>query len=251
METDDQGRLDIAKLPDLNSNTLVILQAGNVNSGSFGLFIGACEKAKEAGAWVHVDGAFGLWAAASTSTQYLTEGIALADSWSVDGHKTLNAPCDCGIILCKGRSLMVNAVQATGSYLQNGSEGNRDNMLHVPEMSRRARGIELWALLRTFGRSGVDAMIDRMCQRARLFARLLPQQILNDVVVVVCDTPELKEATLSLIQKNGDCWCSGSNWHGQPVVRVSVCSWATTAEDVEMSGRAFARAYDSAKEQQH
>ena len=127
-------------------------------------------------------------------------------------------------------------------------------MLHVPEMSRRARGIELWALLRTFGRSGVDAMIDRMCQRARLFARLLPQHgflILNDVVVVVCDTPELKEATLSLIQKNGHCWCSGSNWHGQPVVRVSVCSWATTAEDVEMSVRAFARAYDSAKEQQH
>jgi glutamate/tyrosine decarboxylase-like PLP-dependent enzyme len=257
VDTNQEGCLDLTKLPVLDNNTLVIVQAGNVNSGSFDPFRGVCEKAKKAGAWVHVDGAFGLWAAACASTKYLTEGIDLADSWSVDGHKTLNAPYDCGIIICKDRSLLVNALQATGSYLQYSNNGNRDNMLNVPEMSRRARGIELWALLLTLGRSGVDAMIDRLCQRARLFAKLLPEYgfiILNDVVfnqvVVACDTPELTEATLTLVQKSGDCWCGASNWHGQPVIRVSVCSWATTEEDVQISVRAFAKAYEFAKQQQ-
>lgn len=253
VEADAQGRLDASQLPELDNHTLVILQAGNVNSGAFDPFTEVCEKANQAGAWVHIDGAFGLWAAASESTQQYTQGIALADSWSVDGHKTLNTPYDSGIVLCKDRSTMVNTLQATGSYLQ--FSDNRDNMLYVPEMSRRARGVELWALLKTLGRSGIDAMIAQLCQRAELFAELLPQygfRILNDVVfnqvVVACDTPELTEHTLKLIQASGECWCGGSNWQGEPVIRVSVCSWATTEEDVRISVDAFSKAYELAKQ---
>ncbi len=243
-----QGRLDASQLPELDDNTLVILQAGNVNSGAFDPFIDVCEKANQAGAWVHIDGAFGLWAAASDSTRYLTDGIALADSWSVDGHKTLNTPYDSGIVLCKDRSAMVSALQATGAYMQ--FSEHRDGMLYVPEMSRRARGIEMWALLKTLGRSGVDTMIAQLCDRAKLFAELLPEHgfnVLNDVVfnqvVVTCATPELTQATLAQIQRDGVCWCGGSNWRGEPVIRISVCSWATTEEDVRLSVKAFAEAY--------
>lgn len=245
---DEQGRFSAEHLPELDNNTLVILQAGNVNSGAFDPFTEVCTKANQAGAWVHIDGAFGLWATASTPTQYLTEGIELADSWSVDGHKTLNTPYDSGIVLCKDRPAMVSALQATGSYIQ--FSEHRDAMLYVPEMSRRARGVEMWALLKTLGRSGVDTMIAQLCDRAKLFAELLPQygfRILNDVVfnqvIVVCDTPELTQATLTQIQKDGVCWCGGSQWQGEPIIRISVCSWATTEEDVRLSVDAFANAY--------
>jgi len=244
---DAQGRLDATHLPELDNNTLVILQAGNVNSGAFDPFTEVCQKANQAGAWVHIDGAFGLWAAASKSTQHLTGGIALADSWSVDGHKTLNTPYDSGVVLCRDKSAMVSALQATGAYMQ--FSDNRDGMLFTPEMSRRARGIEMWALLKTLGRTGVDTMIKQLCDRAKLFAELLPEQgfhVLNDVVfnqvVVVCDTPELTQATLAQIQRDGVCWCGGSNWRGQPVIRISVCSWATTEDDVRLSVEAFGQA---------
>lgn len=250
---DAQGRIDPTQLPPLDDNTLVILQAGNVNSGAFDDFAAVCQVAQQAKAWVHIDGAFGLWAAASHSTHALTNGIDLADSWSVDAHKTLNAPYDSGIVLCKDRVALVGALQASGSYLQLGNQ--RDSMFYTLDMSRRARGIELWALLKSLGRSGVDSLITQLCEHAKSFARQLRSHnfhILNDVVfnqvLVRCDTPELTQATLKNIQTSGECWCGGSQWQGEPVIRLSICSWATTSEDIERSVRAFVAARAAAEQ---
>ena len=253
---DEQGRLDAAQLPALDSCTLLILQAGNVNTGAFDPFVTLCSDAQSAGAWVHIDGAFGLWAAASDETADLTHGIELADSWSVDAHKTLNAPYDNGIILCKDRSALAGAMQASGSYIQfsqrvsvDRASEHRDGMLYTPEMSRRARGIELWALLKTLGRTGIAELVNRLCRNARLFETELAKRefrILNDVVfnqvLVACETPDLTQRTLRHIQDSGECWCGGSIWLGEPVIRVSVCSWSTTAEDVVRSAQAFENA---------
>ncbi|MGE5631978.1 MAG: pyridoxal phosphate-dependent decarboxylase family protein [Caulobacteraceae bacterium] len=244
---DSQGRMIADKLPKLDDRTLVVAQAGNVNSGAFDPIDEICERARAAGAWVHVDGAFGLWAASSRSKSYLTAGLEKADSWSVDAHKTLNAPYDCGIILCRNREALVTALQATGSYIQYSKK--RDGMLYTPEMSRRARAVELWATLKFLGRRGVEELIDGLCEHAEQFAELLSAEgfhILNDVVfnqvLVSCDTPEQTKATLENIQKSGECWCGGAVWNGEPVIRISVCSWATTAEDIERSASAFVKA---------
>ncbi len=248
---DAQGRLDVNQLPQLDDRSLVVLQAGNVNSGSFEDFESVCKLAQQAGAWVHIDGAFGLWAAASDQTKHLTRGIELADSWSVDAHKTLNSPYDCGVMLCKDRSALASALQASGSYIQFSDE--RDSMLYTLDMSRRARGIELWALLKILGRSGVDSLIARLCDNARLFADGLRDhhfRVLNDVVfnqvIVACDSPELTQATLKNIQDGGECWCGGSKWFGEPVIRISVCSWVTTEDDVRRSVQAFVDAREKA-----
>lgn len=242
--SDEQGRIDIDQMPELDSNTLLILQAGNVNSGAFDDFERACTLAQEAGAWVHIDGAFGLWAAASPDLRHLTQGIEKADSWSTDGHKTLNTPYDCAMVLCKDRSALVASMQATGAYIQ--YSDHRDNMLLTPDMSRRARAVELWATLRALGEDGLAEMLDGMCSAARLFAEKLSAagfQVLNDVVfnqvMIAADSPEQTTAVLAGVQQSGECWCGGSQWHGEPVIRISVCSWATTAEDVDRSVQAF------------
>ena len=248
---DSQGRFDARQLPPLDDRTLLILQAGNVNSGAFDPFVPLCRAARQAGAWVHIDGAFGLWARACQSTAALTDGIELADSWAVDGHKTLNSPYDNGIALCRHRHALVSALQADGAYLQ--FSQNRDGMLYTPEMSRRARSIELWALLKSLGRSGIDRLIHQLCQRARQFAGELDEhgfRILNDVffnqVLVACDTPELTVRTLQAIQAERVCYCGGSQWHGEPVIRISVCSWRTTPADVQRSAQAFVAARSQA-----
>lgn len=249
---DSQGRMLADKMPELDAHTLVILQAGNVNSGSFDPIDEICEGARNAGAWIHVDGAFGLWAAASGKKRHLTKGIEKADSWSVDAHKTLNAPYDCGIILCKNREALVTALQATGSYIQYSEK--RDGMLYTPEMSRRARGIELWATLKYFGRNGIEELVDGLCDRAEQFAELLTAEgfhILNDIVfnqvLVACDSTEETKSVLENIQKSGECWCGGAVWKGEPVIRISVCSWATTPQDVERSVAAFVAARSKAR----
>lgn len=244
---DKQGCMRPDSLPQLNSSSLLILQAGNVNSGGFDPLMPLCSAAREAGAWVHVDGAFGLWAACSKETDHLTNGIELANSWSVDAHKTLNAPYDNGIILCKNRAALVSSLQASGSYISYSDK--RDGMLYTPEMSRRARGIELWATLMTLGREGIDGLISGLCHHARKCAELLTAhdfRITNRIdfnqILVACDRPELTEATLQHLQQSGTCWCGGSVWQGEPVIRVSICSWATTETDIELTVDAFVTA---------
>ena len=244
---DSQGRMDANTLPLLDEKTILILQAGNVNSGSFDPFAKICTKANYAGSWVHIDGAFGLWAVASTKKKFLISGMEKADSWSVDAHKTLNAPYDCGIILCKNREALAMAMQANGSYIHYGEK--RDGMFFTPEMSRRARAIELWATLKYLGRKGVEEIVDGLCDRAQQFSEQLSTagfNILNEVVfnqiLVSCDTVEETNKTLKNIQESGECWCGGAIWNGEPVIRISVCSWATTVKDIDHSVAAFIKA---------
>ena len=247
---DDQGRMDASRIPELDTQTLLILQAGNVNTGAFDAFEDICETAGNAGAWVHVDGAFGLWAAASRHRNHLTRGTEHADSWSVDGHKTLNTPYDCGIILCRHPEALVTAMQASGAYIQ--FSDKRDGMLYGPDMSRRARSVELWAALKFLGKEGVAQLIDGLCDRAGQFAELLGEngfRILNDVVfnqvLVAGASAGETEATLAGVQDSGVCWCGGTTWEGEPAIRISVCSWATTADDVNACVDAFAEARDA------
>lgn len=248
---DEQGRMDPAQLPALDDRTLLILQAGNVNSGAFDDFTFLCQRANEAGAWVHIDGAFGLWAAASPSTRHLTAGIELADSWSVDGHKTLNTPYDCGLVLCKDRAALTAAMQASGDYIHYSDE--RDNMLYTMDMSRQARGVALWATLKFLGREGVASLVDRLCEHAVLFSQELqasgfrvPNEVVFNQVIVACDHADVTEATLRHIQASGECWCGGSKWFGEPVIRISVCNWMTTPADVRRSVAAFVKAREDA-----
>ena len=246
------GSMDVGRLPELDDHCLVIAQAGNVNTGVFDSFDEICDRAGEVGAWVHVDGAFGLWAAGSRSKRDLTRGVDRADSWSVDAHKTLNVPYDCGVVLCREPRELVEAMQLSGDYIQ--LSNRRDGMMYTPEMSRRSRAVELWATMRYLGRAGIEQLVDGLCDRAVQFAELLGRagfRILNEVVfnqvLVACDSPEQTEATLRRIQASGECWAGPSTWQGEPVIRISVCSWATTPEEVERSAAAFVACRESAK----
>ena len=241
---DEQGRIREDMLPPLDAQCLVVLQAGNVNSGAFDKFEPICQAAKDAGAWVHIDGAFGLWAAAAKNLMHLTDGMAGADSWSVDAHKTLNTPYDSGITLCADRDALIEALQTTGSYILYSEQ--RDSMLYTPEMSKRARGIELWATLKFLGIRGVDELITGLHERAVQMASLLRAegfQVLNDVVfnqVVVSGRSSTEtQHLIEHIQQSGECWVGGSVWQGQNVIRISVCSWKTTEADVQRSVKAF------------
>lgn len=246
---DAQGRMIAAQLPKLDHTCLVIAQAGHVNTGAFDPFDEICNCARRVGAWVHIDGAIGLWAAATTSRKALTRGIEMADSWSVDAHKLLNVPYDSGIILCKHREALFAALQSSSSPIHNSDQ--RDGMNYTPEMSRRARVIELWATLKYFGKEGVDELISSLCELAALFAeklrakgfRILNEVVLNQVIIA-CATPAQTLSTLENLQKSGECWCGGSVWNGEPVIRISVCSWTTTVADVERSVVAFVKARD-------
>lgn len=249
---DGQGRIRASALPNLDHRCLVIVQAGNVNSGAFDPIAEICERARRAGAWVHVDGAFGLWAAGSRSKRFLIHGMEAADSWSVDAHKTLNAPYDCGIVLCRMREALISAMRMSASYIP--PSDMRDGMHYTPEMSRRARAVELWATLKSLGRAGVEALVDGLCAHAERFAEQLRSngfRVRNDVVfnqvLVACETPALTTATLGYIQESGECWCGGAVWKGEPVIRISVCSWATTADDVNRCVAAFISARERAR----
>lgn len=245
--SDSEGRIRTEGVPTLDDRTVLVLQAGNVNTGSFDAFRELCPRARNAGSWVHVDGAFGLWAAASPNRKHLTEGMEIADSWSADAHKTLNAPYDCGIILCRDPEALISAMENTGSYIQRSEE--RDGLAYGPDMSRRARSIELWATMRSLGRSGISELVDGLCDRASQFATEFEEtgfQVLNDVVfnqvLVAGETPEETTDVLRKIQESGECWCGGTSWDGNPAIRVSVCSWSTTEEDVTRSVEAFVEA---------
>lgn len=251
VDTDKQGRIIPSKIPELDESTILILQAGNVSSGAFDPFDKICEKADKANAWVHIDGAFGLWAAASRQLNHLTKGMEKANSFSVDGHKTLNTPYDSGIVLCRDREALTHALHAAGSYIA--YSGNRDGMLYTPEMSRRARAVELWAALKYLGKEGVDELVFGLHRRAIQMSQELKAenfQILNEVVfnqiLVACDSDKITEQTMRHIQESRECWVGGASWDGKPVIRISICSWATTEDDITRSVRAFVTARNKA-----
>ena len=242
---DDQGRLIAAELPPLDDHCLVVLQAGNVNSGSFDPFEEVCVTAREAGAWIHIDGAFGLWVAAAPELAHLTEGLGLADSWATDGHKTLNTPYDSGVVMCRDREALATAFSASGSYFV--MSERRDGFLFTPDMSRRARVIELWATLKSLGTTGLDELVTGLHRRAVQFGREIAAkpgfEVLNDVVfnqvLVACETDELTKATMRRVQERRECWAGGSRWLGREVIRASVSSWATTEQDITRSVDSF------------
>jgi glutamate/tyrosine decarboxylase-like PLP-dependent enzyme len=246
VEADDQGRMRADKLPRLDANTLVCIQAGNVNTGSFDPAKDICERAREAGAWVHVDGAFGLWAAASPKYRHLLTGFEMADSWATDAHKWPNINYDNGIVLVRDEVALRTAMAISGAYLQPGAK--REPTHQTPDASRRARVIELWAGLRSLGRSGLADLIDRTCAHARRFAEGLKEagyEILNDVVInqvlVSFGSPEKTLEVIRRVQEDGTCWCGGTVWKGRTAMRISVSSWTTTSEDVEQSLGAIRR----------
>lgn len=247
VNVDVQGRLVPDDLPQLDNKTIVILQAGNVNSGAFDPIRQVCEIANKSGSWVHIDGAFGLWAAASAPLSHLTDGIDLANSWSVDGHKTLNTPYDNGISLCADPEAMIQALQNSADYIMYSDK--RDGMLFTPEMSRRARAIDLWATIKYLGRIGIDRMINGFHERAQQFAKELKSAgfvVVNDVVfnqvMIQIGNQVETDNFVTAVQNSGKAWVGGSSWFGQPVVRISVCSWATTSKDVTASVETFVAA---------
>ncbi|MFZ5965664.1 MAG: pyridoxal phosphate-dependent decarboxylase family protein [Bacillota bacterium] len=248
--TDGQGRILAEAVPELDNRTLLILQAGNVNSGAFDDFEILCQKAKKVGAWVHVDGAFGLWAAASEELKHLTKGVELADSWSIDAHKTLNAPYDNGIVLCRHRNALTQALHMTGSYIIYSDQ--RDGMLYTLDMSRRAKIVEIWATLKSLGKRGLSELVKDLHDKAKYFAMKLDQNgftIKNEVcfnqVLVSLDNSDLTEKVLKLIQESKECWCGGAKWENASVIRISVCSYRTTYEDIGRSVNAFIKAKEA------
>lgn len=244
VDVDSEGRIIPSLVPKLDDSTILLLQAGNVNSGAFDPMDELCDKANAANAWVHIDGAFGLWAAGCKRLQHLTSGIGKANSWSMDGHKTLNTPYDSGILLCNDKEALVQALQASGSYIV--YTDKRDGMLYTPEMSRRARVVELWACLKYLGKAGVDELVLGLHQRARQFAKELQAEgfdVLNEVVfnqiLVSCENEEVTVKTVEHIRQSGECWVGAAKWDEKTVIRISVCSWATTEADISRSVRAF------------
>jgi glutamate/tyrosine decarboxylase-like PLP-dependent enzyme len=237
---DAQGRIDAAAMPDIHEPAIVCLQAGNVNTGAFDPLEEICSKVRSANTWVHVDGAFGLWAAASPSRRHLIKGLEKADSLATDAHKWLNVPYDSGLVFVKSKRHLNAAMAASAAYLLEGE--TRDPHLFVPEMSRRGRGIEIWAALRSLGRRGLAEMIDRCCEHAQRMAKELSAagyEILNEVVLnqvlVSFGSPELTRKVITGIQQDGVCWCGGTEWQGRTAMRISISSWATTNEDIDKS----------------
>jgi len=243
---DGQGRMRADALPRLDDNTLVCLQAGNVNTGAFDPAEEIIRRAKAAGAWVHVDGAFGLWAAAAPARARLTKGFAAADSWAIDAHKWLNVPYDSGMVVVRDARHLHAAMAVNAPYLVIGE--SREPEHYTPEFSRRARGVEVWAALRSLGRQGLADLIERTCRYATRFAEGLREagyEILNDVVInqvlVSFGDAELTRRVIAGVQADGTCWAGGTVWQGRTAMRISVSSWATTEDDVERSLEAMLR----------
>lgn len=237
---DAQGRLRADALPALRGPTIVCLQAGNVNTGAFDPFAEVCAAAREAGAWVHVDGAFGLWAATSPQRRHLVDGVAQADSWATDAHKWLNVPYDSGLAFVRDAAALRAATAISAPYLLLGHM--RPPSDFTPESSRRARGVEIWAALTSLGRAGVAALIDRTCGYAERFAaelrasgaEILNQVVLNQVLVSFGDDARTQRV-IAAVQADGTCWCGGTVWHGRTAMRISVSCWATGDDDVTRS----------------
>jgi glutamate/tyrosine decarboxylase-like PLP-dependent enzyme len=255
---DEQGRLRVDALsaalaaqPDVP--TIVAVQAGNVHSGAFDDIGGAAAEAHEYGAWVHVDGAFGLWAAASPSLRHLVPGLAAADSWATDAHKTLNVPYDSGLAFVADSVVHRAALGVHAPYLLH-SAGAPEPLELGPEFSQRARALPLWTTLRSLGRDGVATLVDRLVGHAHVFAegvRALGGEVLNDVVFTQVCTAWGDDATTAEVERlllaEGEVWMTGSVWHGRKVLRIAVSNQATTAQDVQRSLAALERAVGAAR----
>jgi glutamate/tyrosine decarboxylase-like PLP-dependent enzyme len=244
---DRQGRMRADALPPLSGPVIVCTQAGNVNTGAFDPVAEICEIAHRAGAWVHVDGAFGLWAMAIPSMAQLTAGIVNADSWATDFHKWLNVPYDSGMALVRDADALRAAMAVIAEYLPTAGP-LRNPSDFTPELSRRARGVEVWAALHSLGRKGISELVDRTCRYARRFAeglqsagyKVLNNVVLNQVLAAFGDA-ETTLRVISEIQTDGTCWCGGTVWQGQTAMRISISSWATADYDVERSLEAMLR----------
>jgi glutamate/tyrosine decarboxylase-like PLP-dependent enzyme len=246
---DSQGRMRAEAFPRIAGPTIVCTQAGNVNTGAFDPVGDICARVQGDGAWVHVDGAFGLWATTSPALRYLVTGIEKADSWATDAHKWLNVPYDSGVALVREAEALRSAMAITAEYLP--PEGPERNPSHfTPELSRRARGVDVWAALKSLGRSGTAEMIERCCRHARSFSeglRAAGGEILNDVVLnqvlVGFGDAETTNHVIAAVQEDGTCWCGGTVWQGRTAMRISVCGWSTTDEDIEKSLQVMIRAF--------
>jgi glutamate/tyrosine decarboxylase-like PLP-dependent enzyme len=243
---DGQGRMRADALPAISAPAIVCLQAGDVNSGAFDPAAELIPWAHEAGAWVHVDGAFGLWAAAAPSLRHLVADFAGADSWATDAHKWLNVPYDSGLAFVREPDSLRAAMSQSAAYLPSG--GEREPSHFTPESSRRARGVEVWAALRSLGRSGLADLVERCCHHATRFAeglRAAGYDVLNDVVLnqvlVSFGDDETTRRVIAGIQDDGTCWCGGTVWQGRATMRISVSAWSTTEADVGRSLEAMLR----------
>lgn len=244
---DSQGRMRAEAMPRISGPTIVCVQAGNVNTGAFDPIGEISDYAHDAGAFVHVDGAFGLWARASNEMAHRGAGIERADSWATDAHKWLNVPYDSGIAFVRDGDALRAALAVTAEYLPTES-ANRNPSDYTLELSRRARGVEVWAALAALGRDGVDELVARHCRQARRFAERLAAagfEILNDVVLnqvlVAFGDAQHTARVISAIQADATCWAGITVWQGRTAMRISVSSWATTDEDVERSADAMIR----------
>jgi glutamate/tyrosine decarboxylase-like PLP-dependent enzyme len=259
VETDEQGRMlpdDLARaVAEVNGPKIVIAQAGQINTGVFDPFVEITAIAKAHGAWVHVDGAFGLWAGAAPNYRHLTLGIENADSWATDGHKWLQTPYDCGFAIVRDRTIHERAMTQWSSYLPSIGQGDRVPSALVPELSRRARGVPVYAMLKALGRNGVSELVERHCRLARLFAELLGQEpgisirnriVLNQVIVSFGDgaqSADLTKAVIARVQKDGVVYAAGAEWRGGWVMRLSVTSGATQEADIKISADAIIAAW--------
>lgn len=234
---DEHGRIDPARMPALDDKTIVCLQAGEVNTGEFDPFSEIIPKAREAGAWIHIDGAFGLWARASGKLRHYTDGVEGADSWTVDGHKWLNTPYDCAMAICKDPSLLAAAMNSDAAYAAGTAKAQKNLTI---EFSRRARGVPVWAILRTLGRQGVAEMVERHCSQATHLADslrdagfdVINRVVLNQVIVRGQSDAET-QAIQNAAHESGEVWFGMSSWGGKAAFRLSISSWRTTDDDIE------------------
>ncbi len=242
LPVDHQGRIEVRALPRIDAPAIVCLQAGNVNTGASDPFEPLIEWARQNGAWIHVDGAFGLWAAASRGLRDQVAGVDGADSWATDCHKWLNTTYDCGIALVRDKEALAAAMEASAAYLPNAAT---EGMGLTPQSSQRARGVEVWAAVAGLGSDGVAGLVERGCRLAARFAGAmldagfepLNHVVLNQVLVSFGDA-ERTDAVIAAVQQDGTCWCGPTTWHDIRAMRVSVSSWCTTDEDIDRSAAA-------------
>jgi len=245
--TDHNGRMLIDKIPKPSGPTIICVQAGDVNSGCFDPIEEIISKFQSDDVWIHVDGAFGLWVLVSDIFKHLGQGIEKADSWSVDAHKWLNVPYDSGIALVRNAEALRAAMSVRTSYLKS-TPGKRQPNEYTPELSRRARGIEIWTAIATLGKKGIAEIVENCCAHAQYAAKRLTAagfKILNAVVInqvlVSCGDEKKTQNVIKAIQEDGTCWCGGTVWKGQAAMRISVSSWATTEKDMKKSVDAMIR----------